>query len=163
MLATASHQSIRTGNIDIFDVTNPSAEVNKLQTINCHMCSHTALGYYKDKIFIVVLSWTYDFVSIGEWDKTSDPPAFRVLQSLQLSKPSEAIFFNHDDFLYLSVITGSRQDTQIKRFMFRGEMAFTEMEEMNLKLVGIQSHSIISHPLLNSPLVSSTGNVIFII
>jgi len=31
------------------------------------------------------------------------------------------------------------------------------MEEMNLRLVGIQSHMIISHPLLQTPLISSTG------
>ena len=162
ILATLGHQSIRTGNIDIYDVTNPRSQIaNHMQTINCHMCSHTALGRYGDKIFIVVLSWTYDFVSIGEWDESAKK--FKVFQSLQLPKPSEAIFFNHEEFLYLSIITGSRQDTQIKRFMFRGEMAFTEMEEMSLKLIGIQSHSIISHPLLDSPLVSSTGIVIFII
>ena len=162
MLATAAHQSMRTGTIDIYDVTKP-ADAFHLQTINCHMCSHTALGRYKNQIFIVVLSWTYDFVSVGKWDPTGNEGkgAFKVFQSLKLSKPSDAVFFNHDEFLYLSITTGNGQNTEIKRFMFRGEMAFTEMVEMNLKLVGIQSHSVIAHPLLDNPLVSSTGNVIF--
>merc|ERR1711971_862110 len=64
---------------------------------------------------------------------------------------------NHDGYLYLSVTAGSDQETEIKRFMYRGYMAFTEMEELNVKLMGIKSHNIISHPLLDAPLVSSTG------
>ena len=160
MLATASHQSTRTGTIDIYDVTVP-ATLTKLQTINCHMCSHTALGRYKDEIFIVVLSETYDFVSLGKWDPEDRGGRFKVFQSIKLPKPTDAIFFNHDEFLYLSITTGNRENTEIKRFMFRGSMAFTEMEEMNLRLVGIQSHMIISHPLLQTPLISSTGNVLF--
>ena len=119
------------------------------------MCSHASLGHYKDQIFIVVLSETFNFVSIGKWDRVE--AQFQVFQSLRLGSPSDAIFFNHEDFLYLSITTGTSKHTEIRRFMYRGAMAFTEEQDMNVKLVGIQSHNIISHPLLETPLVSSTG------
>ena len=157
-MATASHQSRNTGTINIYDVTNPT-DITEFQVINCHMCSHLALDHYMnqkgvDHVFIVILSYTRHFVSIGELEEGK----FVSLVNIEVTKPSDAIFFNHDGYLYLSVTAGSDQETEIKRFMYRGYMAFTEMEELNVKLMGIKSHNIISHPLLDAPLVSSTGN-----
>ena len=159
-MATISHKTRRTGTIDIFEFKKDA--VHQLQGINCHMCSNVALGHYRneknqDQVFIAVLSHTHNFVSIGEWNGDK----FLSLVNIDVTKPSDAIFFNHDGYLYLSVTSGSNPETEIKRFMYRGYMAFTEMEDLNVKLVGIQSHNIISHPLLETPLVSSTGNIVF--
>ena len=156
---TASHKNVRTGSIDVYkffpnpDTTAVLPAHTTKQSITCNLCSYASLGSYGAEVFIAVLSETLNFITVGKWNEDEQ---FEVFQSFTISQPTEATFYNQDGDLYLSVVAAS----EIRMFMYRGAMAFTEEKERVIRLTGITSHNIIAHPLMPSPLISSTGYIL---
>jgi len=149
------------GTVKVFTVNQGAS--TEVQSISCYGCSDSDLGSYKmkqnvnheEEIFVAVASLYYQTVQIGRWDKTSSK--FVAFQKLKMHlPPSQVKFYNADNQLYLSVLSG-QHNTRITQYAYGGALGFLEQEDKVIRLMDIKFFDILSHPLLASPLISSTG------
>ena len=155
-LAMAVNEETSIGQVQVYKYSKVDQQFNQVQSVNCYMCSFANLGVYQDELFISLVSTPFGYLYLGKWNAVDK--RFQSHQSLNYERPSEAIFYNHDGYLYLSVLADTSTSSKIHKFKYLGLLGFVEQEDRVIHLVGVNSHCIFSHPLLSSPLISSTGN-----
>ena len=80
----------------------------------------------------------YQTVQIGKWNKASSK--FIAFQKLKMHlPPSQVKFYNTDNQLYLSVLSGEH-DTRITQYAYRGALGFVEQASvaMNIKTLNFK-------------------------
>jgi len=157
MLALARGKETSSGRVDIYK--SGEVEYIKIQTISCYFCSFANLGSFYDqilevnRIFLVIVSYKADFAYVGEY-KTDK---FEAYQRLDVSLPTQAIFYTQGSSIYLSVLSGLGTAAKSTTFILQGSMGFLPVPDWTLSLPGVTSHDVFSHPSLETILLSTTG------
>ena len=119
MLVIASNHNTEAGVVTIFNYQEDFGNFSEIQTIPCYYCSFADVGRFEDEIFIVILSESSNFIYVGRFDMNQG--RFVLFQNLNLARPHEAFFYNHDGSLSLSVLAEIEQQKEIFTFQYQGK------------------------------------------